>query len=247
MTKSPPAPPAATAASTVPTCHATSASPERRARATISASGSLQNTSTTRNRAAASSNVGRSAAIQCPKKPMPTAPPPANASACVMRSLDDSRSNSHSIPSAPAEATAPASSGPATPPMAACCTGCRQPTSPVNVVSTAPMLGPAAVHRPLRLGNRLPLLPLFSAQSRIAAACLEGQLALQLAPRVDPPLADVACLDAGSDRATRLAAVRAVGEPAGARQLLHLGERTRQPVLGRTVQSDAAQPRCVDD
>lgn len=51
--------------------------PARRARCTKAASGSVQNTSTTRNRAAAISKVPRSPPTQWPKKPIPTAPPPA--------------------------------------------------------------------------------------------------------------------------------------------------------------------------
>src|SRR4051812_36399110 len=190
MTKSQPASTAASAASTDPTCQATRASPDLRARATTSASGSVQNTSTTRSRAAASSNVARSWCSQWPKKPIPTEPSPATSSACVMRLLDGSRSNSHSIPSAPAAATAPASSGPATPPIAACCSGCLQPTSRVNEVSTRPILGTALVDGALPLGHGLPLLPLLGAQPRIPAPRLEGELALQLAPRVDPVLGD---------------------------------------------------------
>ncbi len=143
-TKSQPASWAATASATDPTCHAISAFPEGRARSTSDASGAVQKISTTRNRSAARSKVARSSLIQWPKNPIPTLPPAARSRARRIRSSDDSRANSHNMPSAPACATVPANSGTATPPIAACCNGWEHPTRRVNAVSIGPANQPYA-------------------------------------------------------------------------------------------------------
>src|SRR3954452_19003430 len=109
------------------------------------------------------------------------------------------------------------------------------------------MSGAGLVQVPLALGDGLPLLPFLGQQPSITATSLECELALQLAPRVDAPLRDVTSLDAGGDRAARLAVVSAVGEPARGRELLDLGEGAREALLRGTVQRDASQSGCVDD